>query len=217
MGLFGFGRKATEVLVAGHPSVNSRPVEKTLKEFYAIKEPEDLDAFVKKYPAGKLTEAIRAIDLKSMATSLNPWGTGSIHRTKVLVLSHKLTKLNRRQEAALCLEKLSEMVGWSKSEITPSDFTLLIDLGMDIMSAGHTLYEENKPEEYKAMIQKAVPVFECACNVAAVGSEGYCTALQWKAACLLNLKEKEKAKELFSLVLIYDPKNKMANQIMPNL
>lgn len=190
-------------------------VEKALSSFYDIEAPDGLDVILKEYPSDKLGEVVRAIDLKGMATYHNRFKTGSTHRVKVLALSRRLERSNRPQDRDLCYDKLLEMIGWSNSEITPSDFLLLMDLGKDLMSAAHA--RQSDSGYYKSQIGLALRVFERITTHAGKGSEGYVEAMQWKAACHTNLGDYEKAKEAFEDVLKHDPNNKMANDILPQL
>ncbi|MCZ7400152.1 MAG: tetratricopeptide repeat protein [Candidatus Methanoperedens sp.] len=197
------------------PEANEKWVQSGLQEFYSIKVSQDLESFINKYTSEKLQTIIRAVDLQGLATHHNPWGTGSYHRTKVLELSRWLRKKEKWLDAEVCDEKLMEMLKWNNDTITPSDFLLLYDLAKDMMGYARDADKMVLGVDYsERKMNQALQVFDKLCLHASSGSEGYIDALAWKGACYLNLKNNEKAKETFQMVLNYDPNHKMAKEVM---
>lgn len=193
-------------------------VQAGAQEFYSIEASKDLEPFINKYTPNQLQAIIGAIDLYGMATYHNPWGTGSYHRTKVLELSRWLKQKERWQDADACHQKLLEMLKWSNDKITPSDFLMLEDFGKDLMNF---LFKVDKPvlgaDGPDRKMNEALQVFDKASSHAQPGSSGYIDTMAWKGACYLNLGNKEKAKETFTLVLKYDPNHKMAIEVLGHL
>lgn len=211
----------------GQPSPTSPPspreagkgwLDKALKDFYNAESSKLLENFLLGQPREKLAQVLGAIDLKGMATVYNPWGTGSFHRTKVLEAARQLARQERWEDVEACHAKLLEMTAWTNQEITPSDFLLLMDLGKDMMNLARNAGKPGVgPDYFQKKTKQALQVFQRICDHAAKGSDGYVEALQWQAACYVNLKETRLAKEAFQQVLQYDSGNKMAQEILPKL
>jgi tetratricopeptide (TPR) repeat protein len=200
------------------PQSNEKWVQSGLQEFYSIEANQNLESFINKYSPEKLHTIIRGIDLQGMATYHNPWGTGSYHRTKVLQLSRWLRKKENWLDADACHEKLMEMLTWNNDWITPSDFLLLEDLAKDMMNHARDADKSVLGIDYsKRKMNQALQVFDKLCLHASPGSEGYISALAWKGACYINLKNNEKAKETFQIVLKFNPNHKMAKEVMDYL